>query len=616
VERKRKRIMSDIIKQLKNHDFLYSLGIPEISDTEYDKLRRKAQEQFPDHEYFKTVGHKPDTKKTQLPFVLGSLNKVKSDSVVEWMRKTSDWFVISEKVDGVSIYVVYVDGKVEWAATRGDGYYGQDITDKAKIFCPELKTNIKDGVWCLRGEATLNINPKIIDYKTKRNGCAGILNSDGLENCQYVSPYFYEIIESPLSPHSMATEWNRMTALERLVEQNMPKFYSVTTTNDDLDLLETLSQLYTDAKNREYDVDGLVITISESVRENVEYPEKKMAFKVNEEAVEATVEGIAWQITRTGRIVPVVLIKPLELQGVTVHRVTGHNYEYVSTHNIKEGTKIGIVRSGDVIPYITEVISENGDFDQYVLCPSCGYIPKVKGVDLVCENELCGGQIHHYQEYWLRALGAEGISHKTLEKIGVETIPGLYEIDEFDIMVHEGFGVKRANQVYNSIQKTLRTDDKSLLRAMGMPGIGRTASKALINYFGDIYAVLEANENELEKVDGIGYVRAKNIKYNQARCLILLKSLERLGLQLKGEEKMESNISGMLFSMTGKLPMKRDLLVKLIESKGGQWKNSVTKKTDFLITNNPQSTSGKMRNANKYGTRVISFDDLMRMIGE
>ncbi len=154
----------------------------------------------------------------------------------------------------------------------------------------------------------------------------------------------------------------------------------------------------------------------------------------------------------------------------------------------------------------------------------------------------------------------------------------------------------------------------SLLTAMAIPGVARSTSKALIKYFGDIKTVLTADESRLQEVDGIGGVLAKNIKNWQARCIILLESLYSIGLQLKGEEKVESNISGMLFSMTGKLPMKRDLLVKLIESKGGQWKNSVTKKTDFLITNNPNSTSGKMKKANKYGTRVISFDDLMRMI--
>jgi len=606
--------MSDIIKLLKHHDILYHLGMPEISDTEYDKLRRRAQDQFPDHEYFKTVGTKPDTKKTQLPYILGSLNKVKSDTVVDWMRKTSDWFVISEKIDGISIYVVYVDGKVEWAATRGDGYFGQDITDKAKIFCPKV---ITEGIWMLRGEATLAVDPKTLGYKTKRNGTAGILNRDGLRHNEFIVPYFYEVIEAPPEyDRYMKTELNRMILLEDLVQLNMPVFYSVPAMINLTDeiLLSKLSSFYKAAKNRDYDVDGLVITVNVSQREDVEYPELKMAYKVNEEAVEATVTGIAWQTSRTGRIVPVVLIEPLELQGVTVSRVTGHNYKYISENNIKEGTKIGIVRSGDVIPYITEVISENGDFDQYVLCPSCGYVPIIKGVDLVCENELCGDQIYHYQEHWLRALGAEGISHKTLEKIGVETIPGLYEIDEFDIMEHDGFGVKRANQVHDIIQKTLRTDDTSLLRAMGMPGIGRTASKALINHFGNIYAVLEAHENELERVDGIGYVRAKNIKYNQARCIILLKSLERIGLQITTEERVESEMTGMIFSMTGKLPMKRDLLVKLIESHGGVWKNSVTKNTDFLITNNPNSTSGKMKNANKYGTRIISFDDLMRMV--
>jgi len=607
--------MSDLIKQLIHHDLQYYLGKPEISDTEYDKLRTEAQKQFPDDPYFKTVGVKSKDRKTQLPYVLGSLDKVKSDTVVAWMRKNSDWFIISEKIDGVSIYVVYVDGEVEWATTRGDGYYGQDITEKARGFCPSIKDK---GVWMLRGEATLNIDPKILNYKTKRNGCAGILNRDGMKHNEYVEPYFYEVIEAPPEfDRDMKTELGRMAILEGQLGFNMPVYHSIPVpkTATDKEILEMLAKLYTVAKNQEYDVDGLVITVNKSVREDVEYPEKKVAFKVNEEAVEAVVEDIVWQTSRTGRIVPVLLIEPLEIQGVTIHRVTGHNYKYVSENSIKEGTKIGIVRSGDVIPYITEVFTEkNGLFSQCELCPSCGSVPKVKGVDLVCENKLCGKQIYLKLEHWLRALGAEGISHKTLEKIGVNTIPGLYEIDEFDIMECEGFGVKKANQVHDIIQRTLRTDHASLLRAMGMPGVGRTASKALVAYFGSVKAVLEAWEGELEEVDGVGPIMARNIKHWQGRCLVLLKNMERIGLDLKTEEKKESQMTGMIFSMTGKMPMKRDLLVKLIESHGGIWKNSVTMKTNYLVTNNPNSTSGKMKKATKYGTSVISFDDLMRMV--
>jgi len=609
--------MPDIIKQLIHHDIQYHLGRPEISDTEYDKLRTEAQAQFPNDPYFDTVGVKPKDRKTELPYVLGSLNKVKSDTVVDWMRKHSDTFVISEKIDGVSIYVVYVDGKVEWASTRGDGYYGQDITDKAKLFCPDIKE--KEGVCMLRGEATLNIDPKTLGYKTKRNGCAGILNRDGLRHNEYVVSYFYEVIDAPPRfDYLMKTEIDRFVLLDLLVgHENMPVFSMMGIhSGTETDILNMLTERYTEGKKRDYDVDGLVICVNESEREDVEYPEKKVAFKVNEEAVEATVEGIVWQVSRTGRIVPVILIEPLEIQGVTIHRVTGHNYKYVAYNSIKEGTKIGIVRSGDVIPYITEVFTEkNGLFYQCEICPSCGAVPKVKGVDLVCENKLCGKQISHRLEHWLRALGAEGISYKTLEKIGVGTIPDLYEIDEFDIMECEGFGVKRANQVHDIIQRTLRTDDTSLLRAMGIPGVGRTASKALVNHFGSIKAVLEAWEGELQEVDGIGPIIAKNIKHWQSRCLILLVSMKRLGLELKPqEEKTESEMTGMIFSMTGRLPMKRDLLVKLIESHGGIWKNSVTKKTHYLVTNNPTSTSGKMKNATKYGTRVISFDDLMRMV--
>ena len=521
---------------------------------------------------------------------------------------------MSEKIDGVSIYVVYVDGKVEWAATRGDGYYGQDITDKAKLFCPDWTDN---GVWMLRGEATLNVDPKTLGYKTKRNGCAGILNRDGLRHNEHVVPYFFEVIEAPPAHDGqMATELGRWSLLERYTF-NMPRYYSmpISKTESDLDILERLTMVYKDSKARDYDVDGLVICVNDSVREDVEYPERKVAFKVNEEAVEATVEDIVWQVSRTGRIVPVVLIEGLELQGVTIHRVTGHNYRYIAENSIKRGTKIGIVRSGDVIPYITEVLTEkDGLFLQCEICPSCGAVPRVKGVDLVCENENCGAKVNQRLEHWIRSLGAVGITAKTLVKLNIETIPGLYGLDEFALMEIDGIGPKKAEKIVAEIQKTLHTTDAKLLRAMAIPGVGRTASKALVDHFGSIKAVLDAWEGELQEVDGVGEILARNIKNWQARCLVLLKSLQSIGLKLE-TVKMDTSISGIVFTMTGKLPMKRDLIVQTIEANGGIWKNSVTKKTDYLITNNPNSTSGKAKKAAKYGTKVIDWDEFERMLG-
>jgi DNA ligase (NAD+) len=589
-------------------------GEPEISEAEYKILKKTVQERGPDDPYFTETETPLEKGKVRLPQILGSLTKIRLKDLVTWLRNNGGWYVASDKIDGVSIYVEYEDGEVKFAASRGDGYYGQDLTEKAKIVCPPLA---KDGKWSLRGEAVLMCDPAEIGYKTRRNGCAGVLNRDDNRHLEHIKVYYYEIIDAPPSFLDMDTELNRMGLLERLVPF-VVDYHSVRVDDGHAEKdIETLFlMLHADAKNKEYECDGVVITVNYSEREPVLFPEKKIAFKVNEEAVDAEVEMVVWNTTRTGRVVPVVIIHPVEIGGVTITRATGFNYKFIVENGIMPGTKIKLVRSGDVIPYIVKTEkSVYHAIPEDMRCPSCGEFVTEKGVDLVCRNQFCGKQLYTKQSYWLRTLGAENITEKTLEKIKCESIPGLYDLDEFDIMELDGFGRKRASQVVQEIQKTLKTDDATYLAAIGIPGVAKETAKSLIQEFGSVMAVFQATRDQLQVAGGVGYTIAQTISEWQARCLVLHQNMLRQGLDLKKRTE-ESPITGKLFSMTGKLPMKRDLIVRLIESKGGHWKNSVTKKTDFLITDNPQSTSGKAKNAHKYGTRIISYKEFMEMIGE
>jgi DNA ligase (NAD+) len=166
----------NIIDLLKHHDEKYDAGKPEVSDTEYDKLRETAKELYPGDPYFQSVG--APKGKVKLPYHLGSLNKVKTDNVLAWLKKNGKLFVISEKIDGASFMVEYQDGEVVAAYTRGDGEQGQDITEKAKLFCPTIDFG---GYWAFRGEAVLP-NPFDFGYKNRRNGAAGLLNKDDATN--------------------------------------------------------------------------------------------------------------------------------------------------------------------------------------------------------------------------------------------------------------------------------------------------------------------------------------------------------------------------------------------------------------------------------------------------
>ena len=611
----------NIIDLLKHYDKKYTEGEPEVSDTEYDKLRETAKELHPHDPYFKTVG--APGEKVKLPYTLGSLNKVKIDTVIDWLNKTGDAYIISEKLDGASILVEYQDGRVIAAYTRGDGENGKDITDKAELFCPEIN---EKGYWAFRGEASLD-NPAKFGYKNRRNGAAGLLNKDGTENCEHIKPYFYEIVEGEDVPD---TEWTRWKVLETIFgNRYVPKWWLLTYTQDTVPekVIDRLVGVLKEAREHNYyDVDGLVICLDESERENVAYPEKKIAFKVNLDAVKTIVKDIEWNVTRTARIVPVLLVEPVEISGATVSRVTGHNYELLTEMGAGIGAEIGIVRSGDVIPYIEEVYEKSHNLGTVNRCPSCYAETEIKGVDAVCPDKKCPEKILYGVEYWFRTLGAENITAVTIKKIlethlqrtwhgksdKYEAIKFLYTLTELDLREVELFAKKRAAQVYEEIQGTLHTTDEKLLAAFGIPNVAKEIAVELVRHFGSLHDVLSAPYKELIEVEGIGMIVGSYIRGHQTECRRLWIELEELGLKLK--ERQTGALTGKVFCITGKLPMKRDAIIRMIENKGGVWKNTVTKKTDYLVTDNPNSGSSKNKKAQQYGTKIITFTELQEMV--
>lgn len=599
----------EYLQKLDNH--YYNTGKPLVSDLEYDLLKSEAKGLVPDHPYFQTVGAPVSGDKVKLPYILGSLKKVKTDTVDNWMISQSGIKVISGKADGVSIYVKYVDGKVVFATTRGDGYEGQDITEKAKLFCPDI---FLGGVAEFRGEATLQGTTHTeLGYKTRRNGVAGLLNDDKVNRCEHIKPVFYEV----LSDHGDLTEMDRFMFMGEIGLTTVP-FTSCT----DM-LADELSKLLEVTKNSvDYDIDGLVIANNGSKRENVYYPKNKVAFKVNEEAVLCTVTEVKWDVGRSGKLTPVVHIEPTEIQGVTVSKCTGFNFGFIDSNKIACGSEVYVVRSGDVIPYIEEVKNLSKEYLPFNTCPSCGNLVELSEteVDLYCHNRDCGQTAYKKVEHFLRTLGAENITIKTLKKLGIDTIEKAYALDELDIIGLEGFGKRRAQQVVEEIEKTKKTTSPKMLQAFGIPGIGQTASEDICNKFHE--QIFDLSMNELQSIPGIGVKTSANYNLHIGEYKDILTRLNDSGVifemsmnDVEEDAKNETELTGLIFTLTGAYEIKRNILKNMIEGKQATVK-SLTKKTDYLVTSDFNSTSSKMKKAQKYGTEIISYEQLMEMLGE
>lgn len=591
------------IEQLKKWDALYyEEGSPVVSDAEYDAFKEKTRTKFPAHPYFSTIGADIKGKKVKLPYTLGSLNKTKPDGSYEKWDKTYEGSkIISPKLDGVSILVQYIDGKVNKAFTRGNGEYGKDITDKAKIFCP---VSTEKGTFDIRGECLLADKDHIdLDFKTRRNGVAGLLNNDDIKNCDKIKVLFYELINTELEK-----EEERIAKLKKHFPDNTIDFLLLETITEEvlIDVLKKFKKAYSTI-----DIDGLVITLNESEREDTKYPDTKVAFKVSEPAVKTTVESIKWCTGRTGRVVPLVNIIPVNIQGVTISKATGHNWKYILDNKIGKNAEILIQRSGDVIPYIVGVVKETSEEIVFPKCPSCKYnlVLSKTGVDACCINPSCPAQTLSRTEYFFSTLGAENISETTFKNIRINSIKEAYETSEDDIIKLPGFGEKSAKIIVDEIQKTLKTRPDKLLAAFGLPGIGIEVSRSILKQF-DFDEIWTLEQKDFERVSGIGSILSENLVKGLKECKLLYEYLIEKGLEFEIQDNI---LRGKNYCLTGNGPMPRDQIKKLIESKGGHVKG-MSKKIDVLVAGDIETKSGKAKKAKDYGIPIITYNKLMEEI--
>jgi DNA ligase (NAD+) len=458
-----------------------------------------------------------------------------------------------------------------------------------------------------------------LGFKTRRNGAAGILNRDYEKDSDKITPFFYEILNYEIL--AITNENKRYIWIRDNFERNGMRvplhfFYNKEMHTAD-DLVKKLSEF---KESTEYDVDGLVITPIYYQRENVLIPKLKVAFKMNEKPVEVEVRTVEWKVSRTGRVVPVVHIIPTEIQGVTISKATGFNAQFIVDNKIGKGSVVNMVRSGDVIPYITESVSSLEHYPYLPHnCPSCESGLVIVGVDVVCKNPICQAQSYKQVEHFLRTMGAENITQKTLIKLGLDTIESCYTITDFEIAKYEGFGMKRARVIVNEIEKTLQTTPDRFIRALGIPFVGKTFSKLVYDHFrpqceNDDHFMQRAWNflpSELMEIDGIGEVTAKYY-FKNIRMVGegLFDFLRNKGLQW---EQVARNLAGTSFCMTGKGPFGRKELQMMIEKKGGTVR-SMSKSVTFLVTADPDSQTGKAKKARSYDITIISYEDLMEML--
>lgn len=605
----------------------YRAGKPEVSDEQYDSLLEQLQGMMPVDEYafFLRQLTEPGGE-VKHPYVVGSLKKVKfgEGQLEAWLTKQAGSTALTDyvllcmpKIDGLSFVARYINGVLSTGATRGDGYFGKDISNKLTWILPAKLA--KPVTLDVRGELSLTGNDhKDLGFKNRRNGSVGIINRDDarIEDLQTIKAYACQIKSGHMADATICEQLVELKSLGFLI----PEFTLINTLDIEnmSQVEETLAGLLTNWKeNTPYSIDGLVICGVNYTLEDEFLPDGMVAFKVNQDAVQTKVTGIEWNVSKNGLVKPVVLVEPKEIDGTTVSRVTGYNAQWLLDSGIGEGASVGIIKSGEIIPKIVEVY-QTAPVVFLGECPSCGTSLNMTGVDLCCDNEDCGAAGVKTVESFLSKLDIEGAKATTLENLGIRSMDDL-------LSWQPDTKYKSQTSLYDEIlKKVFNAPADRLFAAMLFDGFGRKMIGKLIDFYGSRWeatcAVRAVANNETRE----GFCLPEGFtSYNITKAApsweVNLELVGRICSDPRYTEPAEvekstgGKLEGKSFLFTGTLSMPRKQAEKLVVDNGGSIASSVGKNLTYLVAG--EAAGSKLDKAKKLGVALLTEEEFKRMVG-
>lgn len=602
---------------LKSDNQYYNIGEPILSDIEYDEIKDYLRSIDKKNNYFKMIGAEiTGDNKVKLPYFLGSQDKIKDDTktLEKWIKKYNnpESYIISEKLDGISCLIVYKNNKIS-IYTRGNGIYGQDITYlKNKI--NGIPLNIKDNI-SVRGELIINKNNWSKIYHkgaNARNVVAGFVNSKIIDNeiAKYIEFVVYDVLE----PRN-----NIETALITAANYgfNIVKNIKVNYLS-----ISNLYELYKEWKNNsKFEIDGLVITHNIIYKiKSGENPKYSFAFKslaMQEQAI-VIVKDIEWNISKDKYLKPIVKFNEIKLNGVKIKQATGFNADYIVKNNIGIGSKLIIIRSGDVIPYIKEVLTQS----EKPLLPDIPYIWKGKDILLNSDIKNREQDIKIYSNF-MKSLNIKGIGEGIITKLydnSYDTLEKIISITKNDLLKIDGFKDKSASNIIESLN-TIKT--KSCLELMNASNLfGRGLGEKKLNLIIDKYPYICLDQNkaltltidDIIKINGMGNITASLFISNLKKFYQFYNSLHIINDDINKDIKDDINeinekYRNNIYVFSG---IRDKKLEKIIIASGGTISTTVSKKTTALIVKNDDDETVKVINARKFNIPIIIYNEFIK----
>ena len=636
--------LTEIINKA-NHDY-YTLDNPTITDQEYDRYMEELQrleEEYPQYRKADSptqrVGSEviSEFKKVTHEIPMLSLGDIfNEDEIIEFDEKVkkvvpNPKYVAELKIDGLSVSLLYRNGELVRAATRGDGVVGEDITHNAKTI-KDIPLKIKQPIDIeVRGEIYMSkasfkkLNENGANFANPRNAAAGsvrqldskVAASRNLSNFIYhlPDPEDYDI-------HTHYDALNFMKELGFTVSPNNRKVNNID------ELMDYINYWTKERPNLPYEIDGIVIKVNDlNDQKKLGYtarcPKWAIAYKFPAEEVLTKVRDIIFTVGRTGQVTPSAILEPVRVMGSLISKATLHNEDYVVSKDIRVGDTVSIKKAGDVIPEVVRSLPERRvgtekKFEMIKNCPMCGssLIRKEDESAYYCMNEHCPARwqeklIHYTSRH---ALNIEGFGDRIIEdfyNLGfIKTYEDFYTLDNHkeDLMELEGYGSKKVNNLLTEIENSKNLSLERLLFGLSIRHVGQKTADILARNFKNIDNLMNASVEDIAAVKDIGMTIAKSVVkfFEDERNKELIAHLKDFGVNmyyLKETSEEETLFTGKTFVLTGSLErFTRDEARERIEVLGGTVSSSVSRKTDVVVAGS--EAGSKLTKAEELGITI------------
>jgi DNA ligase (NAD+) len=662
--------VEDLRRQVDYHLYRYHvLDDPEISDAEFDRLydelaslEQEHPELVTDDSPTQRVGAPPSDKfqKVDHLSVLGSLEKLTTgDALQKWAddirkRLSTDEpvvYVTEPKIDGLSISLLYRDGAFVRGATRGDGRRGEDVTVNLRTMRSiSLRMQLPEGetpppVLEVRGEVYMplsgfrELNERLVAEGKKptpnpRNAAAGSLRQKdpSITAARPLSIWVHGMGHHeglPAESHWQALQWLRERGFRTnpFAERH--------------EAIESVAEACREWEKRrlelDYEIDGLVVKVDSFAQQERlgalhDRPRWARAFKWAPMTAQTRLLQIAVRVGRTGALNPWALLEPVEVGGVTVSRATLHNEEDINRKDIREGDVVIVQRAGDVIPQIVGPAGEHQPgtkpFRMPKRCPLCGaQIVKPEGeVMHRCPNRACPSRGLEALINWVQAAAdIEGVGEQSVRRLWelglVRSLPDLYRLTKEQLLELDGYAEISATNAIESIQSSKAISFARVMFGLNIPDVGWVTAQNLARHFENVDRLLEAGQEDIQEVDGIGPDRAEAIAewFADEQNRTLVGELREIGLRFElGDEDRPTvgRLTGSTYVITGTLEsFSRDQAAAALEALGAKVTNSVSKKTTGLVVGEEPGGS-KLTKAQREGVLLLTEAELLKLLEE